>query len=89
MSQNSSEESGSQKINEPRNFVRDFLFGRSALYRDGTSIRSSLCMDSHTEAWIGIPHGGIGMGAIMDLTTLLENYPKSKDSLQHVKESQM
>jgi acyl-coenzyme A thioesterase PaaI-like protein len=81
MSQNSSEESVSQKINEPRNFVKDFLFGRSAVYRYVTCIRSALFMDLHTEGWIGIPHGGIGMGAIMHLTTLLGNYPKSKDSV--------
>jgi hypothetical protein len=38
-------------------------------------------MDLHTEGWVGIPHGGIGMGAIMELAMMLDNYPQDAVSL--------
>ena len=81
MSQNSSEVSGFQSINEPRNFVREFLFHGADVFQDDTCIRSALHMDLRTEGWVGIPHGGIGMGAVMDLATILGNYPESGNSL--------
>ncbi|MGO9214194.1 MAG: hypothetical protein ACLP9S_09900, partial [Syntrophales bacterium] len=34
-----------------------------------------------TEGWVGIPHGGIGMGAIMELATMLDSYPQNAGSL--------
>ena len=81
MSQNSSKVSGFQNINEQRNFVREFLFHGADVFQDDTCIRSALHMDLRTEGWVGIPHGGIGMGAVMDLVTILGNYPESGNSL--------
>ncbi len=48
-------------------FVREFLFGKSGIVRDEAGVRSEIVMDDRTEGWIGIPHGGISMGAIADL----------------------
>jgi acyl-coenzyme A thioesterase PaaI-like protein len=79
MSHNSSALSGHQKVNEPVDFVRDFLFRRPDVCLDDTCIRSPLLLDVNLEGWIGIPHGGIGMGAIMELATILNNYPERED----------
>jgi hypothetical protein len=48
-------------------FVREFLFGKTGIVRDEAGVRSEIAMDLRTEGWIGIPHGGISMGAIVDL----------------------
>jgi hypothetical protein len=54
-----------------KDFVREFLFGESGIVRDETGVRSAIAMDLRTEGWIGIPHGGISMGALADLFELL------------------
>ncbi|MBN2223403.1 MAG: hypothetical protein JW765_01875 [Deltaproteobacteria bacterium] len=38
-------------------------------------LRALLIMDERTEGWIGIPHGGFGMGAIMELLSLSPSFP--------------
>ncbi|NPV04038.1 MAG: hypothetical protein HPY67_04825 [Syntrophaceae bacterium] len=53
-------------------FVREFLFGDAGISRDGDAVRSEIRMDLRTEGWIGIPHGGISMGAVVDLYAALE-----------------
>jgi len=50
-----------------KDFVREFLFGDTGIHRDEAGVRSEIVMDLRTEGWIGIPHGGISMGAIVDL----------------------
>jgi hypothetical protein len=50
-----------------KDFVREFLFGSKGIVRDEAGVRSEIAMDLRTEGWIGIPHGGISMGAIVDL----------------------
>lgn len=50
--------------------VGDFLFGQAPCPGDG-EIRSALVHDGRTEGWMGIPHGGIGMGAILELAESL------------------
>lgn len=79
MSHHSSAISGYQKINGTADFVRNFLFRRPDVCRDDTCVRAPLFIDAHLEGWIGIPHGGVGMGAIMELITILGNYPERKD----------
>jgi hypothetical protein len=79
MSHNSSALSGYHKINGQVDFVRNFLFRRPDVCRDDTCVRAPLIMDVHLEGWIGIPHGGVGMGAIMELVTILGNYPERED----------
>jgi hypothetical protein len=44
--------------------IRDYRHGS-----DGT-LTAPLVMDERTEGWIGIPHGGFGMAAIMELLSL-------------------
>jgi hypothetical protein len=53
-------------------FVREFLFGESGITRDEAGVSSKIAMDLRTEGWIGIPHGGISMGAIVDLFESLQ-----------------
>jgi len=48
-------------------FVREFMFGEAGICRDEAGARSEIVMDLRTEGWIGIPHGGISMGAVVDL----------------------
>ena len=59
-------------------FVREFLFGEAGIVRDGAGVRSEIVMDLRTEGWIGIPHGGISMGAIADLFESLHEIRSSR-----------
>jgi hypothetical protein len=56
---------------KPDDFVRAFLFGTSDIVKDRQCLRSILVMDDKTQGWVGIPHGGIAMGAIADLAFAL------------------
>jgi len=47
-------------------FVHSFLFKDTRISHTGDRVTASLVMDSSKEGWVGIPHGGIGMGAIME-----------------------
>ena len=60
---------------EAESFVRDFFFGPSGVIRSGHVSRANLAFDARTQGWVGIPHGGIGMGAIAELATTLDSYP--------------
>jgi hypothetical protein len=64
-----------------QNFVREFLFRPSDVQQDGVSIKAVLRMDENKEGWMGIPHGGIGMGALMELIMMLPDYPTGENSL--------
>ena len=48
-------------------FVREFLFGKRGITCDAAGVHAEIQMDLRTEGWIGIPHGGISMGAVADL----------------------
>ena len=61
--------------------VRRFLFGGAEIRREGKEVHAVLHMDLHTEGWVGIPHGGIGMAAIADLATMLDSYPPDEAAL--------
>ncbi|MCK9196090.1 MAG: hypothetical protein M0P16_03830 [Syntrophales bacterium] len=52
---------------KPDNFIHSFLFGNACITQDDQGVRSRLKMTHSTEGWIGIPHGGIGMGILMEL----------------------
>jgi hypothetical protein len=56
---------------KPDDFVRAFLFGTSGIVKDGRGLRSILVMDDKTQGWVGIPHGGVAMGAMADLAFAL------------------
>ena len=81
MSQHSPEVFCSTNNRDSRDFVRKFLFGGSDVHKDGKCVRAGLLMDLRTEGWVGIPHGGIGMGAIIELVMMLGNYPQNAESL--------
>ncbi|MBU1196673.1 MAG: PaaI family thioesterase [Proteobacteria bacterium] len=49
-------------------FIHTFLFQEPFVIKDNT-IHTTVLMDSGKEGWMGIPHGGIGMGTIMELST--------------------
>lgn len=44
-------------------------------------LKAVMLMDKKREGWIGLPHGGIGMGAVMELVSMLENYPADPEKL--------
>ncbi|HAJ28248.1 MAG TPA: hypothetical protein DCG53_13565 [Syntrophus sp. (in: bacteria)] len=52
---------------ETADFIHSFLFGNAGIVRDDQGVRSRLKMTRSTEGWIGIPHGGIGMGILLEL----------------------
>lgn len=45
------------------------------------SFTARIAMDGRTEGWVGLPHGGFGMGAIMELASGLDGYPKNPGSI--------
>ena len=55
-----------------QNYVEQFLFGDSRVECDSLRATSSMIMDMRTEGWVGIPHGGIAMGSILELAFSLE-----------------
>ena len=55
-------------------FVREFLYGPAELARKDGRIRTSVVMDERMEGWIGIPHGGISMGIMMDLAMAMDGH---------------
>ncbi len=48
-------------------FVHSFLFHDTPIIKKGETVSVAMVMDFSKEGWVGIPHGGIGMGAIMEL----------------------
>jgi len=52
---------------EAGDFVRTFLFGKAGIRREGRTLRAVIVMDDKKQGWVGIPHGGIAMGAVADL----------------------
>ncbi|MBN1881934.1 MAG: hypothetical protein JW885_07155 [Deltaproteobacteria bacterium] len=57
-----------------------FIFRGFQREEDG-SITAPLALDLRTEGWVGLPHGGFGMGAISELACGLSNYPKNEKDL--------
>lgn len=48
-------------------FIHRFLFGEYPIDVNEGVISAFMDMDAEKEGWVGIPHGGIGMGAILEL----------------------
>ncbi|ABW67117.1 hypothetical protein Dole_1311 [Desulfosudis oleivorans Hxd3] len=48
-------------------FVHRFLFDEADLIMEDEKRSVPMVMDASKEGWVGIPHGGIGMGAIVEL----------------------
>ena len=47
-------------------FIHSFLFRDTRITHAGDRVSAAMVMDSSKEGWVGIPHGGIGMGVIME-----------------------
>ena len=62
-------------------YVRQFLYGpgAGAVVHGGGRATADVLMDERLEGWIGIPHGGISMGIMMDLAMTLDAYPRRDD----------
>jgi len=75
MTQEFSEKEPSCDGGTAESFVRHFFFGTSDIDRDGPISRAALAFDARTQGWVGIPHGGIGMGAVAELAATLDDYP--------------
>jgi hypothetical protein len=54
-------------IQEPDDFIHSFLFSNACIRQEDQGVRSRIKMTRGTEGWIGIPHGGIGMGILLEL----------------------
>ncbi len=54
-------------------FVRTFLFDNADIVKSAGKISMPMMMDAGKEGWVGIPHGGIGMGAMLELTNGFEH----------------
>jgi hypothetical protein len=48
---------------------------------ENSGLKAAMLMDKKREGWIDIPHGGIGMGAIMEMISFHENYPADPKEL--------
>ncbi len=55
-------------------YTRQFLYGPAAILDAGGQAAVDVPMDERVEGWIGIPHGGISMGIMMDLAMTLGAY---------------
>lgn len=62
-------------------YVRQFLYGSGPIVHVGGHATADVLMDERLEGWIGIPHGGISMGIMMDLAMTLDAYPRRDDLL--------
>lgn len=62
-------------------FIGDFLYRSTPVSIEGPLVKTSLLMNDPMEGWIGIPHGGISMGALIDLAMRLDNYPQHPEAL--------
>ena len=62
-------------------FVREFLFGDAPVREEEGRLRADVFMDRRAEGWIGIPHGGVGMGAVLELAALLDTHPRDDGAL--------
>jgi hypothetical protein len=71
----------SDLINKGNDYVREFLYGPSDILCGKDDIKTSILMDERMEGWIGIPHGGISMGIMMDLAMILDAYPQRTERL--------
>ncbi len=60
-------------------YVRQFLYRPGTLVHAGGRASADIVMDEHLEGWIGIPHGGISMGVMMDLAMTLDAWPDRSD----------
>lgn len=62
-------------------YVRQFLYGPGAgaiVHADGR-VTADVLMNERLEGWIGIPHGGISMGVMMDLAMTLDTCQRRDD----------
>lgn len=53
-------------------FITDFLLGGSRLQAGNRSIRADIEFGPRAEGWIGIPHGGIAMGTVVELASRMD-----------------
>jgi len=67
----SASEKGAAPGRDGGNFTRNFLFAAAGIVQDGSGVRTTMVMEERLEGWRGIPHGGIAMGAVMELAALL------------------
>ncbi len=60
-------------------YVRQFVYGPGSIVHASGHATADVLMDERLEGWIGIPHGGISMGIMMDLAMTLDAYPRRDD----------
>ena len=68
-------------MNNSIDYIRQFIYGSGTILNIGEHASADVSMDERLEGWIGIPHGGISMGIMMDLAMALNSYPQRDDLL--------
>lgn len=68
-------------MNSSIDYTRRFIYGPATILNIGEHASADVSMDERLEGWIGIPHGGISMGIMMDLAMALDTYPHRNDLL--------
>lgn len=56
-------------------FITEFLYAGAPVQKTGSSVQTEMLMDLRTEGWVGLPHGGIGMAAVVELGSYLSPDP--------------
>ena len=71
---------------EKQDSIKKLLFNDAIITGDDQKLFTSVLLDESKEGWIGIPHGGIAMGALTELAFMLwensgrkEKYPFRAD----------
>jgi hypothetical protein len=60
---------------------RDGFYLRGFCRTEDGGMRAPIVLSERSEGWLGIPHGGFGMGAILELFTGINNYPSRTEAL--------
>ena len=64
-------------------FIKSFLFNGNCIEKNGETVSVVMDMDDSKEGWVGIPHGGIGMGAILELVAGIGAAVSDQKELQY------
>jgi hypothetical protein len=66
-----------------KDFIHAFLFGDSDFKTHQDRVSATIAMDSGKEGWLDIPHGGIGMGALLELAAAVDSSPRGTGGISY------
>jgi acyl-coenzyme A thioesterase PaaI-like protein len=68
-----------QPMESSSDYIRQFLYGPATIVNVPGHATVDISMDERMEGWIGIPHGGISMGVMMDLAMAIDADSQGND----------